>query len=688
MPEVYIDSLTVENFGPYYGEHTFNFGTLEDRCGILIGGKNGAGKTHLLRALYLAVVGDTGVFDLKKVEPASEATRFMFEKSLNRRAQTEGKDTIRFQVTISQRDEKGGGSRKAVFVREIRHRPNSPPIWHSYADRFDGSGRIEDDKHLERLRDALLPRHLARFFFFDAERGQNFNLGEKVIVDGISRILGLWSYEELETDLRQLIQNKIPRVFNASEGHEAARKLAELSGRIVTAEGQLTALREELDSANLELHEAQSELAEVEERLKSLGAVDPEELQKVQETRARLAETKAKLEGDLSHAWEQAMPVALLGNYRRELHGDLIREEKCREWESSKATVEPKIPQIKHDVFDEVPSEFRLTGDAYAFYTSRLEQALHSLFHPPPEGMAGSIFVTDRNDRSAQIRARLTTATNSLQGIAELCRQVESVDADLREMDTRIRQFRQDATAIALGVELHQRRGQLMTQCEHLEKRKNEQLQQIQTLEGEIKELKREETNQTALAKKAKQGQTLIALAARYREAAADIRARAADQLRRKISEHVGELWVEITERQQEFYGMDFDKHWGCRLLRRDGQHSSWEDTNTSAGQRQVRMLAFYEALRRLAKLAPPLVVDTPLGRLDKEVKDSVLDQLYLTGHQTIILTTNSEIDSDGLLFERIQDKLARVYTLHPYGREDSANYEVRKTDDYFGRRL
>ena len=99
-------------------------------------------------------------------------------------------------------------------------------------------------------------------------------------------------------------------------------------------------------------------------------------------------------------------------------------------------------------------------------------------------------------------------------------------------------------------------------------------------------------------------------------------------------------------------------------------------------------MLAFYEALRRLAKLVPPLVVDTPLGRLDKEVKDSVLDQLYLTGHQTIILTTNSEIDPDGPLFGRIQSKLARVYTLHPHGQEDSANYEVGVTNDYFGRRL
>jgi DNA sulfur modification protein DndD len=50
MPKVYIDSLTIEDFGPFYGEHTLDFSGVNGRCGILIGGKNGAGKTHLLRA--------------------------------------------------------------------------------------------------------------------------------------------------------------------------------------------------------------------------------------------------------------------------------------------------------------------------------------------------------------------------------------------------------------------------------------------------------------------------------------------------------------------------------------------------------------------------------------------------------------------------------------------------------------
>ena len=687
MPDVYIDELTLENFGPYYGEHVFNFGTVEDHCGILIGGKNGAGKTHLLRALYLAVVGEAGVGDLKKVEPASEATRFVFERSLNRRAQAEGKDTVRLQVKISQHGETGGGSRKAVLVREIRHRPNSSPVWRSYADRTDGSGRIEEEKHLAKLRDTLLPRHLARFFFFDAERGQNFHLGQQDIIDGISRILGLWSYGELETDLRHLIQNKIPRVFNASGEYEAAQKLAEISGRIVTTEKKLTALGDELESVELELSESQTELDEVEDQLKSIGAVDPEELDKAQTTRTNLAETKAKLEAELTAAWEQAMPVALMGDYRRELQNDLIREEKRREWESSRATVEPKIPQVKQDVFEEVPPEHRLADNVYAFYADRLEKALHRLFHPPPEGMAESIFITDRNDRSAQIRDRLATATNSLPGVTELCARVESVGADLREINGRLRQLKQDTGTMELGAKLHQQRGKLTTQCGHLERKKKDIEQQILALEGALQEQKREETNLTNLANKARQGRNLAALAASYREATKEIRVRAADQLRQNISEHVGELWTEITERQREFLGMEFDKNWNCWLLGRNGEKSAWEEANTSAGQRQVRMLAFYEALRRLAKVAPPLVVDTPLGRLDKEVKDSVLDRLYLTGHQTIILTTNSEIDPDGPLFERLRGRFGRMYTLHPYGREDSANYEVHVTNDYFGSR-
>jgi DNA sulfur modification protein DndD len=148
----------------------------------------------------------------------------------------------------------------------------------------------------------------------------------------------------------------------------------------------------------------------------------------------------------------------------------------------------------------------------------------------------------------------------------------------------------------------------------------------------------------------------------------------------------VGDIWVSIADRVEEFVGMEFDSRWNCFLKRRNGTKVPWDEINTSAGQRQVRILAFYEALRRLAKLVPPLVVDTPLGRLDKTVRSNVLDQLYLTGHQSVILSTDSEIDADSPAFDAIESRIARVYTLHPHGNPASQDYQVEVTEDYFGR--
>jgi DNA sulfur modification protein DndD len=245
--------------------------------------------------------------------------------------------------------------------------------------------------------------------------------------------------------------------------------------------------------------------------------------------------------------------------------------------------------------------------------------------------------------------------------------------------------MQQNTAAFKRGTELHERRGELISNINQIKRRIADVNSQLSVLEVELADLKRQETNQREIEEKAERGESLASLAARYREAAGEIRNRAAIRMRKRISEHVGELWAEITERTREFIGMDFDGHWQCFLIRRDGKRVTWEETNTSAGQRQVRMLAFYEALRRLAKLVPPLVVDTPLARLDKEVRANVLDQLYLCGHQSIILTTNSEIDPEGPLFERIADRLARVYTLHPHGEPEDMDYQVRITNDYFG---
>ena len=686
MAFVSIESLELENFGPFYGSHFFNFKPIEERNAILIGGKMGAGKTHLLRALYLATVGESGEIDLRKLDAGSEATKFLLRESLNRRARVEGGDGARLAVTISQVDPGGSGTRKLKLVRELRFRSGGVINFKSIAQLSDQKGEIEDDDKITKLRDAFLPRHLARFFFFDAERGQSIQLNQQDIVEGISRVLGLWTYGELEEDLRGLVTQKIPKVFGA--GSEAEKKLNALTADIQRGEQDLKALHTEKEELDTRITDLEAGIRQIDDDLKNIGAIDPVELERLEKRREELTKESGELQALLKKAWETALPIALLGSFRVELCDYLVMEEERRGWEGRKKDVEPRIPMVQTQTFDESPPEHTLTASTRKFYLERLEAALRKLWDPPPDNLSEKVFVADRNDLSAQIRGKLSASTSEITTLADTVARHDRGQSELRQLTQRLLQLRGDSEAQERGNQLRERRGKLTSELDMAQRRLRDVTAESQQLEFKLSADRAEESKQRAVVDKQNRGRTIASRAQRYLKAVGQIREQAAVQLREQIAEIVGELWVEIAERGVEFRGMEFDPRWQCSLIRRNGKPVPWEQMNPSAGQKQVRIIAFTEALRRLARLAPPLVVDTPLARLDNEVRRAVLEKLYLQGHQSIILATNAEIDPEGEQFRRIQDRLARVYTLNAHGDPDSEDYEVRESADYFGKSL
>lgn len=689
MSDVYIDSLKIKNFGPYYGEHNFDFGVSDKRRVILIGGKNGVGKTHLLRAIYLAVVGKSAEGDLKKLESGSDATKFSLLNSLNRRAKLEGDNESILEITLSQRDRNipDGVGRTLKLIRQIKYRDNSPPIINSEA--IDGSNIISDEDKIQTLRDAFLPRHLARFFFFDAERGQSIRLNEDEIIEGISRVLGLYSYSELEQDLRQLTatNGKIAKTYGS--GTEQEIHLNDIQGQILRTSKDIEVLSNEYNEKQQKLSDIEDELETIEDNLKDMGAIDPIELAKLQHQRDDIKDAKSNLQNNLQDAWERLLPIALLGEYRNILHDYLEAEERRREWEQRRSSVEPKIPQVKSDVFENSPNEFKLSENTKKFYENQLEKALERLFNPPPEGMSETVFVIpDRKELSIQVRLQLTSHMQGISNLVETSTELNKKIIHQKELEQRLKYLQPDPHTVEKSNQLREKRGELLQQKQSIDAGLNEINSRKTQLENNLKELKRQESNLSKDVEKLKQGRDLASLANTYRNAVSEIKQRAATQLRDKISDIVGGIWLDITDRGMEYNGLHFDKKWNCFLQKLGGEMQKWEDANTSAGQRQVRILAFTEALRRLAKIVPPLVVDTPLGRLDKEVKQSVLEQLYVAGHQSIVLSTNSEIEPNTPLFEGISSKLSKVYTLNPVGDISSKSYHVDVSNDYFKRVL
>ena len=69
-----------------------------------------------------------------------------------------------------------------------------------------------------------------------------------------------------------------------------------------------------------------------------------------------------------------------------------------------------------------------------------------------------------------------------------------------------------------------------------------------------------------------------------------------------------------------------------------------------SAGEKQILAVAILWGLGRASGRQLPVVIDTPLARLDNDHRNRMLTHYFpKAGHQVVLLSTDSEINSDGL---------------------------------------
>ena len=98
-----------------------------------------------------------------------------------------------------------------------------------------------------------------------------------------------------------------------------------------------------------------------------------------------------------------------------------------------------------------------------------------------------------------------------------------------------------------------------------------------------------------------------------------------------------------------------------------------------SAGEKQIFVMALYQALAEIRTAELPFVIDTPLARIDSRHRKNILSFFFsqLPG-QVIILSTDEEIDKEGL--ELLSDKLSDIYLIE-YQKDGTSS---ERKDSYF----
>jgi DNA sulfur modification protein DndD len=85
-----------------------------------------------------------------------------------------------------------------------------------------------------------------------------------------------------------------------------------------------------------------------------------------------------------------------------------------------------------------------------------------------------------------------------------------------------------------------------------------------------------------------------------------------------------------------------------------------------SAGEKELFALSLIHGLGRLSHRDAPLVIDTPLGRLDKAHRHAIVSKFMPSAsHQVIVLSTDSEVDDD--LYELLKPHLAGQATIRAH---------------------
>ncbi|MEU8076023.1 DNA sulfur modification protein DndD [Catellatospora citrea] len=654
--------LVLTNVGPFAGRQSMRLAPKEPgRPIVLFGGLNGAGKTTILEALLLVLYGPHTPGSSRratsyeryltqlihyKADPARGASIELLFRAVNDGAWQEFRLTRRWAVT-------GGRMRESVEVSRD-----------GYADQILTEGWAD---HVE----TLAPRGVANLFFFDGEQIEGFaepDISQELVRTAISGLLGLDLVDRLQDDLTVLERRHRQEAMLGDDrtGIEEKQQLLE---QCQEAE---TNLLQDLEDATRDLKLASESAEAARTRLNREGA---QQYQQREKLTARLHNARAD-----AKAAREALIDALGGYGPLLLVRDLLT-----------ATV------------DQATSERRHADDQAlaALLTERDQQLLDLLQAQRPTAKVVNALTAFLSDDRARRGAKpittpylgpdeptLISAQGLLaDGLADTHRTLQQRVADLEQA----RATQDQADRAAAAVPQKDLGDAMMVEFEAANTVLANAHARVAVLTATYAEAKashagaRKDYTQALAAisqerLRSERVKRIVDHAAKARDTLATLRAKATQRHVQRIQSMVFDSLRLLLRKDNLIHEVSIDpESCSMELLSKDGQPVG--PRSLSAGERQLLAVALLAGLARASGRMLPVVIDTPLGRLDQDHRMRFV-QSYLphASHQVIVLSTDTEITLDVL--ESLEAAAVVSHTIRL--EHDATTGTTRAVEGYF----
>ena len=622
--------LTIRNFMPYKGETKIEFPTDDFRNVMLVFGDNMRGKTSFLNALrwgfYNEVIG-------------RHSKTIPFHEVPNKEAVSEGDWTvevfIQFEANGHNYDLRRRASKKRHVIRPQR------------AEDFDNQVFLMKDAMpvqgdlVEAEINLIVPHQTSRFFLFDGELLQEYeslliedNNQGKSIKEAIEQVLGvpalIQGRDELTTLLKNARKTQQRDLVHVQGLETHARQQAALTSRQDVLDRDIEALNSKLELVREELVALDDEIEASQSVYSAKGKLDGllTRRKEIEDYREQKKHERLNL---LSEAWRDLVEVKI--STRR----TQMERERERLFGQMKAVngLQIRVTQLK-ELLDtsECPTCYQTLG---AEKRSEIGEQLGNL-----EVDLGLHEETSEEWQklSSEIEAlSKIRGVNARDRIAQIVRDMQSHEVELTKIENEaavledeIRGF--DTADIARKRVIRDGKKQdegsllksLMDQRRELDKVKSDLAMTQKTIEG---------LSQTRSQRSTIKTKVISDLEAIFDESIERLR----DRLRKTVEKRSTEAFREMTT-QKSYRGLEINDNYGLRIIDEHGEHV----TVRSAGAEQIVALSLIDGLNRTGQGAGPVVMDTPLGRLDLNHRDNILTYLPTVTSQFVVLVHSGEI--------------------------------------------
>jgi DNA sulfur modification protein DndD len=655
-----LKKLTLNDFGPYMGTQTIALDVSESSPVVLIHGENTLGKTQLFSAMRWCLYGTFA--------PQQSARDSLSElsKRLNRRAQRES-DSSTFSVSLSF-DVDGqphSVTRAAVLPKRAGDKAEIS------ADMRIGATVIPS-ANIDAEVGRLLHPQISEFFLFDGELLRSFlerlasERDRSFIRESIEQVLGIPALQLAKEDVNVLVRDAMQRqaktVKDASEQQKVNEQLRVLADETSTLSNDRSDLTSALAQAQEESERVRAELRQVEGLTADVR--DQERLEALLNEGERVIESlRAELRELVANGWFAAASRVLESRYLevqaenntahqqlehvRSLETQLaVLEDRAKggtcptchqELPPPDEATESEIERVKTDL-----AKLQTEGGGVALDLAR-ERRVRSLL----DAMTPSRY-REKQDRLNEHLMLQYERKQSLDAISD--RLAGHKAADIRQLGVRSQELDRTIESLKDALGKNAKRGsELATQQQKL-------AQRLKKLPG---------------------ADPAVILESKVLGFLESILAGTIDQFRDRVRHEVQDcataMFLQLIRDPDEYQGLQIGANYEVALIAKDGR-----PRETSEGGKQLLALSLIGALKRSAVRGGPVVLDSPLGRLDKEHRRNVLQNwIPSLGTQAVLLVQSGEL-TQAEAHESLGSLIGREYLISRPDR-DPENAQIRE---------